>query len=209
MKPIDHFKDVWGRCAQLSALHAYLSANATAALPLDEMLRSEWVARVSALDLYIHELVAQKMMDVYEGTRPTTPSFLQFKVSIETLTRIRNAVIPTDASSAFELEVRSTLERITYQDPETIADGVRLISGVELWNELAVIIKGATQANKVSLAKVIKKDLSLICARRNKIAHEGDLQPIPPREPWPISRLNLDFVSGTIEDIVNAIDSIV
>lgn len=209
MQPIDHFKAVWLRCAQLEALHTYLNANATAALPLDEMLRAEWVARVSALDLYVHELVAQKMMDIYAGSRPDTPSFLKFKISLETLTRIRQAVNTTDASSAFELEIRTIQSRITYQDPETIADGIRLISNIELWNELAIIIKGANQSNKVIFAKVLKKDLSLICERRNKIAHEGDLQPSPPREPWPINKANLTLVSNTIEAIVNALDSIV
>ena len=114
MSPIDHFRAVWIRCAELSALYAYLAANSTKALPLDEMLRAEWVARISALDLYIHELVAQKMLDIYDGLRPSTPSFLQFKVSLETLTRIRLAAIPTDARSAFELEVRNTLARIPW-----------------------------------------------------------------------------------------------
>lgn len=208
MSPINYFKDVWSRCDQLSALHAYLSANATSVLPLDELLRAEWVARVSALDMYIHEVVAQKIMDMYEGNRPTTPSFLQFKISTETLSRIRFASISTDAASAFELDVKSSLARITYQDPEVIADGIRLISNVELWNELAVIIKYATPANKINMAKAIKKDLSLIVSRRNKIAHEGDLLPSTPRKPWLISRTDLDFVSTTIENIVKAIDSI-
>lgn len=206
MSPLTHFREVWDRCSQLSAIHAYLTANATSVLPLDELLRAEWVARVSALDMYIHELVSQKIIDIYDGNRPTTPSFLQFKISIETLTRIRSASILTDAKSAFELEIRSSLARITYQDPETIADGIRLISMVELWNELAIIIKGATTSNKSSLAKVLKKDLSLIVSRRNKIAHEGDLQPTPPRQPWAISRADLEFVTVTIESIVNAID---
>ena len=162
MSPINYFKEVWSRCDQLSALHAYLSANATSVLPLDELLRAEWVARVSALDMYIHELVAQKIMDIYKGSRPATPSYLQFKISTETFSRIRSALISTDAASAFELDIKSSLARITYQDQETIADGVRLISEVELWNELAIIIKNPSPSNKIISAKDIKKDLSLI-----------------------------------------------
>lgn len=208
MSPINYFKEVWSRCDQLSALHAYLSANATSVLPLDELLRAEWVARVSALDMYIHELVAQKIMDIYKGSRPATPSYLQFKISTETLSRIRSALISTDAASAFELDIKSSLARITYQDPETIADGVRLISEVELWNELAIIIKNPSPSNKIISAKDIKKDLSLIVSRRNKIAHEGDLQPSIPRKPWLISRTDLEFVSTTIESIVVAIDKV-
>jgi hypothetical protein len=205
VSPLTHFREVWDRCSQLSAIHAYLTANATSVLPLDELLRAEWVARVSALDMYIHELVSQKIIDIYDGNRPITPSFLQFKISIETLTRIRSASILTDAKSAFELEIRSSLARITYQDPETIADGIRLISMVELWNELVIIIGRCNDFKQIKFGKVLK-DLSLIVSRRNKIAHEGDLQPTPPRQPWAISRADLEFVTVTIESIVNAID---
>lgn len=209
MSPLDIFKDVWTRCAQLSSLYTYLFANSTSALPLDEMLRAEWVVRVSALDLYIHELVAQRMLDIYDGVNPTTQQFLQFKVSVETLNRNRSSSVPTDARSAFELDVRSTLSRITYQDPDSIANGIRIVSNIELWNELAKITQGATDSNKADFAKVIRKDLSLIVSRRNKIAHEGDLQPSSPRKPWPISQSDLIIVTRNIEKIVNAIDSIV
>jgi hypothetical protein len=188
---------------------SYLLATSTSALPLDEILRAEWVARVSALDLYIHELVAQRMLDIYDGTKPTTRQFLEFKVSVETLNRARFSSILTDARSAFELDIRTTLSRITFQDPDAIADGVRNVSTVELWNELAIIIKGATLSNKSSLAKLIKRELSLIVSRRNKIAHEGDLQPSPPRKPWPIHQSDLFIVTNCIETIVYEIDSIV
>lgn len=59
MKPIAYFESVWARCDELTAMHAYLANQLTPALRPDELLRAEWVARVSALDLYVHELVAQ------------------------------------------------------------------------------------------------------------------------------------------------------
>jgi hypothetical protein len=63
--PIAHFDAVWTRCAQLSALHTYLENNVAGILQPD-VLRAEWVARVSALDLYVHELIAQNMVATYE-----------------------------------------------------------------------------------------------------------------------------------------------
>jgi hypothetical protein len=206
--PISYFQDVWARCDELKGLHAYLDKNLTPALSPDELLRSEWVARVSALDLYIHELVAQGLLSIFEGRRSICPGYYKFSCSTETIMRIRNATSGSEASSAFNLDVRSKLSRITYQYPNDIADGIRLISPIELWNEIA-LRRGANQADMSKAAKAIKTDLSLVAERRNKIAHEGDLQPGAPRTPWPISRTDVDFASGLIEGIVNDINALV
>jgi hypothetical protein len=206
--PLEHYEAVWGRCAQVSALHAYLENRVTGILQPDELLRAEWVARVSALDLYIHELVAQQMLATFDGRRPASPAYLKFQVSTETLNRIRAAATPSDASAAFDLYVRSYLSRITYQFPDDIADGVRLCSKIELWNEVALKL-GATPATKVDIAKSLRTQLSLVVRRRNIIAHEGDLQQSPLREPWPISRADLVFVGEQIERLVRAIDAVV
>ena len=207
MTPLEHFDSVWTRCAELSALHAYLAGNVSAVLHPEELLRAEWVARLSALDLYIHELVAQRMLRIFEGQILPTPAYQQFKVSTETMERVRQAPSSIDASAAFDLEVRIHLARLTFQHPDNIADAVRLVSNVELWNQVAVQF-GATQQTKTALAKTIKTSLSLMVARRNKIAHEGDLQPTITRDPWPIAQTDVAFVAAHIEQIVRAIDRV-
>jgi hypothetical protein len=174
----------------------------------DELLRAEWVSRVSALDLYIHELIAQSMLAIFEGRRPVTPAYRRFQISTEAMDRIRAAVTRTEASAAFDLYVRGQLGRLTYQAPDDISDGIRLCSTIELWNEIAVAL-GATPSTKTDAAQSHKRQLSLIVRRRNQIAHEGDLQQLPPREPWPIAKADLTVVSGHIEQIVRAIDTLV
>lgn len=208
MTPLEHFEAVWDRCSQLSGLHAYLEGSVTSILQPDELLRAEWVARVSALDLYIHELVAQLMLATFEGRRPASPAYLKFQVSTETLNRIMAAVTPSDASAAFDLYARSYLSRITFQAPDDIADGLRLCSTIELWNEVALKL-GATPATKTGEAKSLKMQLSLVVRRRNIIAHEGDLQQSPLREPLPVNRADLSFVGDQIERIVTAINAVV
>lgn len=207
MEPIAHFEAVWKRCDQLSALFAYLSKNVTGVLQPEELLRAEWVARVSSLDLYVHELVAQEMVAIFRGVRPVSSGYSRFQISNETLNRIRAASTPSDASAAFDLEVRDRLSYLTFQDPDKIADGIRLFSNIELWNEVALKL-GATQATKGVHAKRLKTELSLVVQRRNKIAHEGDLQPSLPREPWPINQSDLALVVKLIERIVKSIDTI-
>lgn len=208
MTPISYFEDAWQRCDEIKSLQIYLDEMLTSALSADELLRSEWVARVSALDLYVHELVAQKMSEIFEGRRPTCPGYGRFSCSTETVLRIKNAVNATEATAAFDLDVKGKLGRITYQYPEDIADGVRMISDCQLWNELA-IRRGATASTKTTVAKAMKRDLSLVVDRRNKIAHEGDLQPTIPRTPWPISRSDVDFAATLIEDTVRGIETVI
>lgn len=136
------------------------------------------------------------------------PGFAKLQISSDTLMRIQSATTPTDRSSAFDLEVRTRLSQVTYQYPDDIADGVRLISPCKLWNEVALKL-GAT-ATTISVHKeFLKKRLSLIVDRRNKIVHEGDLQPTVPRTPWPISRADVTDVATFIHDIVSAIDGVV
>lgn len=208
MKPIAHFLSIWERCDHLAAIHSYLSGQLTAALNLDELLRAEWVSRVSALDLYVHELVSQKMSEIFDGTRPICSGFKRFSIAGDTMIRIRTARNLAEQCSAFDLEIRSRLGFSTFQDPEKIAEGIRLISDVALWNEIASF-QGATPATQVQRAKSAKLELSLIVERRNKIAHEGDLQPGALRTPWPLQRADLQHVSAVIKGIVDALENIV
>jgi hypothetical protein len=189
-------------------LHGYLEKSVSGVMQPDELLRAEWVARVSALDLYIHELVAQGMLATFEGRRRATPAYLRFQVPTETLNRIRAAATPSEASAAFDLYIRIYLSRITYQAPEDIAEGVRLCSAIELWNEVALKL-GASPATKADEAKSLKTQLSLVVRRRNIIAHEADLQQSPLREPWPISRADLAVVRDLIEGVARAIDAVI
>lgn len=208
MEPLDHFKEVWLRCDHLSVIHAYLANSVASALQTDEILRAEWAARVSALDLYVHELVAQRMVGIFEGKLPLCTGFSAFTVSNETMERVRTASSITDASAAFDLAVRDQLSRKTFQYPDDIASGVRLCSGIALWNEVAVHM-GSTPQTKDEDAKRIKKELAQVVGRRNKIVHEGDLQPTIPRRPWPINQADLAFVTQFVSALVYAIDAVV
>lgn len=208
MTPISYFNDVWQRCCEIEALHSYMAGTLTTVFSPNELLRAEWVARIGALDLYVHELVSQNMLKIFEGSRPICSGFSRFQFSSETLMRIHKAPTQADATAAFDLGVRGKLARKTFQFPDDIADGVRFVSDCELWNEIA-LKRGASIATKTVDAKTMKKSLSLIVERRNKIAHEGDLQPAVPRTPWPISRADVTYVATFVADIVSAIDSIV
>jgi hypothetical protein len=207
VSPLNHFEAVWARCDHLSAIHAYLARNVSPVLQPDELLRTEWASRVGALDLYVHELIAQRLVRIFQGELPKCPGYATFQLPTETMDRIRGASTPTDASAAFDLTVREQLGRKTFQYPEDIAAGVRLCSGAALWSDVA-LKRGATPQSKDEDAKRLKRELTQIVSRRNKIVHEGDLQPTVPRIPWPITQADVAFVSTLLESIVRAVDAV-
>jgi len=208
MTPKSYFDNVWARADLFGTLYAYINNNGVAALDPTELLRAEWAMRVSALDLYVHELVAQNLLKIFQGTRPVCPGFSRMQIAADTLLRIRSAGSSTVSDAAFELDVRERLARVTYQAPDDIADGIRLISPIELWNEVAKH-HGATGNDVKAKAGSIKLSLSQIANRRNKIVHEGDLQPGLPRTEWPISLTDINDVKSGILLVVSAMEVIV
>jgi hypothetical protein len=97
--------------------------------------------------------------------------------------------------------------RVTFQAPDDIAEGIRTVSSIELWSEIAKHY-GATGPDIKTSAGVLKAELSQIVNRRHKIVHEGDLQPGTPRVAWPITRPDVDHVKTVILRIVNGIEAV-
>jgi hypothetical protein len=81
-----------------------------------------------------------------------------------------------------------------------------MVSPIELWNEIAKY-HGAVPADVRNEAASLRGELTQIVNRRNKIVHEGDLQPTIPRMPWPINRTDVDHVKSTIQSVVDGIQA--
>ena len=138
--------------------------------------------RVSALDLYIHEVVSQNLLKIFQGVRLVCPGYSKLQISSDSLMRIHANGPGLTSDTTFDLEIRTKLARATYQFPDDIAEGIRMVSPIELWKEIAKH-HGAQPAAVTSDAGVLKGELTQIVNRRNKIVHEGDMQPSVPRTP--------------------------
>lgn len=194
---IDSFHVNMARVRDIGALHDALRAQTTQTLDLSDILRAELVLAVSALDHYIHEVVRAGMLEIYRGLRPETPSFLQFSVSLGSLL---GRVDGTERNDWLDAEIRRRHKWLTFQQPDKIADAIRLISDVTLWEEVGRRL-GMGYAD-------VKNELSLIIDRRNKIAHEADVDPTLPGARWPITGQQVNDALGFIEGVVNSLDAI-
>lgn len=124
-------------------------------------------------------------------------TFLQQSHSIpDILTAISSSIQNRlNSVSWLENEIRERHSYQSFQQPDKIADAIRLISDKKLWDEVS------TRMGKPALD--IKNGLSLIVERRNKIAHEADINP-------PLSLGNRWYIDeAQVNDAVNFIEQLV
>ena len=191
---IDQFRANITRVRNLGAIYKTLNAQTTAVMDLSDILRSELVMGVSALDYYIHEIVRIGMLEVYRGTRPETSAFLRFQISLE---RVRQAVSASTNDNWLDNEIRERHSWRSFQQADHIADAIRLISDISLWEQVSNYLGIPSQD--------VKEQLNLIADRRNKIVHEADMDPTPYDTRWPIDEALADDAINFIEQIAEAI----
>jgi hypothetical protein len=149
---------------------------------------------VSALDQFVHELTRLGMMEIWRGSRAVTPAYLRYAVSMEIATRLATG---TAMDFHLDSEIRTRHSLLTFQQPDRIADAVRLFSPIELWNDVGSSIR--------ENPRDIRDQLRLIVDRRNKIAHEADVDPSYPGQRWPIERKDTEDALAFVEKIGEAI----
>ena len=196
---IDLFRISIARVRDLIAVHNSLKAQASSVLDISDMLRAALVLAVSALDYYIHEIVRIGMLEIHRGERPEPPAFSGFQISLGNARAGINAEQNID--SWLEDEIRQRHSYKSFQQQKAIADAVRLICEKKLWEEVSI--------NMGSPAKDIKQQLSLIVDRRNKIAHEADIDPtLSLGNRWPIDELLVNEAVDFLEQVVESIHNI-
>lgn len=175
MQPaIEALRVSMSRVEFLGGLYSALSSLTTSAVDASDLLRAQIVLAVSALDYYVHEVTVIGMVAVFEGKRLPTQAFLKYRVSVGAI----SAGASAPNSNWFESEVRERHSHLSFQQPDKIADAIRLFSEVTLWREVSSKIGSPEQS--------VKDHLKLIVDRRNKIAHEADLDPSFPGVRWPV-----------------------
>jgi hypothetical protein len=182
------------RVRSIHALYVSFSGTVTSIVDLSDLLRAEIVLIVSALDHFVHELTRLGMMEIWRGTRATTPAYLRYRVSMDIATQL---VAATGLDYHLETEIRIQHSFLAFQQPERIAEAVRLFSSIELWNEVGSTLREGS--------KNVTSQLKLIVDRRNKIAHEADVDPSYPGQRWPIDRKDAEDALAFIEKIGEAI----
>ncbi|MEI7034123.1 HEPN domain-containing protein [Streptomyces pratensis] len=169
-----------------------LSLQVTGALQVGDLLRGALVQGVSALDRYIHEEVRERLLQLFEHEAPPA-AMLKLQVPLSAVRKFNEE----GGVAWLDEVVRERHSYLSFQNPDKIADAIRLVSERELWKEIGEITGRP--------ARDLKQELKLIVARRNSIAHESDISPVPPYEQNPITFEDVTSTLNFVEQIVSAI----
>lgn len=191
---LNRFRENLDRSRSLAGLAASLSKLTTEAVDLTDILRASLVLGVSALDNFVHEFVRLGILEVNQGNRLATDAHLSFKVP---LYAVRIAIGDTSKDEWLDLAIREAHSWLSFQQPEKIADAIRLMSAVQLWESVSREM-GMT-------AKGVKTQLNAIVDRRNKIAHEADMDPTNPGHRWPIDEALVEEALDFLDKLTAAI----
>uniref|UniRef100_E6QPW1 RiboL-PSP-HEPN domain-containing protein n=1 Tax=mine drainage metagenome TaxID=410659 RepID=E6QPW1_9ZZZZ len=181
------FQENLKRARELGALALAVESVTTSIIDVSDMWRAQIVLVVSALDHFIHDVTRLGMIEISKGSRQKTDAYLRFQMPF---TAIESALNGMPHENWVGETVREKLSWQSFQDPDKLAEAIRLISVVKLWEVVGVELTMS--------AADVKTRLRLIVERRNKIAHEADLDPANPGFRWPI---NADMAADTINFI--------
>ena len=142
-------------------------AGSMPAMGLDDFLRAALAAAVSAWDAFIHSLVVEGIRLQLRGYGPDNIS--------------KNVPLPISRLRAFQEDPRALLDEVverisedlyrkTFQDPEDVADALKMLHGGPLWLTLA--------DGDGAVANRLKLELKTVVQRRNVIVHQADIDPV-------------------------------
>lgn len=194
---INRFESNIQQIHNIHQTYKVLDSQTTNIIDITDVLRAEIVLCVSALDYYIHEAVRIGLIEIFAGTRAETKHSKKFEVSVSS---VKEAIANPDNFDWFENEIREKHSYKSFQQANKIADAIRLISEIKLWEEVGRIMGDEPQN--------IKARLDLIIDRRNKIAHEADMNPSYPGVRWAINEILVEETVDFIERLVKAIHSL-
>lgn len=192
LRALEQFNDNVMRVKGFSGLTRAVVSLTTSAIDASDMLRAQYVFAVSALDLYVHEITRLGMLEVFDGARVAPPGYFRFRISLDCV----GAGLLVSRGD-FDAEIRVQHGYLAFQQPDKISEAIRLFKEIKLWESVG---------NRLGIsAGDVKERLKLIVDRRNKIAHEADVDPTYPKARWPISASDVDGVVAFLNEVVHAI----
>jgi hypothetical protein len=183
---------------QLGVIYIAFVDKVTPAINLDELLRAELVLAVGALDCYVHDLVRIGMGLAFKSGKGEPNAYLNLGVSLDFVKKLLSAASENDRLHLFEQEIRRIQGFRTFQTAENISQALSLIGIKAIWDKVANILG----MNSVD----VRTQLNLVIDRRNRIAHESDVDPsLGIGNKYPIDCSLVDKAVGFLDSVAHAI----
>lgn len=187
---------------QLGLIFLAFADKVTEAIRLDELLRAELVLAVSAVDCYIHDIVRIGMTRCFSAIGGEPNAYLNFGVSLGLAKQIAAETSEPVRLTLVEEEIRRLHGFRTFQNAENISQALALIGVKSIWDKVGVLL---------SIPSIdVRTRLDIIVDRRNRIAHESDINPtMGIGMKYPIDHPMVQKAVDFLERMVRAIHSTV
>lgn len=150
---------------------------------LTDLLRSELVNIVSAMDRFIHEVVRIGIINTYLGISSQTDKCKTIPVSFATMNKVLECRLIEKPTCNEEIadywinkEIVSILKTMSFQKISKIKDALSYIWDVSykipaIISKMQYVFPGTTDNEK---QRYLEEKIDLIVSRRNQIVHEAD-----------------------------------
>jgi hypothetical protein len=193
-RAIQQFRDNLLRARELGNLAQAVGNMTTTVIDVSDIWRAQVVLGVSALDHFVHEMTWLGMIDIAKGNRPKTDAYARFALPLDAL---EQGLAGQSHDVWLGDAIREKHSWVSFQHPDKIADAIRLISSIKLWEEVGQELLLSGEDAKIQL--------QLIVERRHKIAHEADMDPANPGFRWPITDTMAGEALSFVERVAEAI----
>lgn len=133
----------------------------------EEILRAQIVLIISAFDTFIHDCVRIGIVRKYSVSGSLSNQLKRFSIPFCDLVGINNLTTMTEKVQYLDGVIRKVNSKDSYQSPDSVEYAMGLLGIKNIWTKVS--------AGMHMPAADIRSELSSIVNRRNKIAHESDL----------------------------------
>lgn len=167
---------------------------------LDEVLRAQLVQIVSAFDTFIHDCVRIGIVNKFISSGVISNTLKDYPIPFEDLCVINSLPNINDKVMYLDGVIKKVNSKDSYQSPKSVEYALGLIGVSNIWSKVAPSMRMSPQDVKVELANIVN--------RRNKIAHESDLDALGvslnPITKTEVERVNA-FIYGLVINIFHQI----
>lgn len=165
----------------------------------DDALRAAYFQAVSSFDFYVHEIVAIEASHRFRNAIPTRNILLPMEITMISLEE--------DRYIAVDANIRERNSYKAFVDPQKLSEVLSCFCD-KPW-DVIVDVHNALHGDGVDRNSLVGQ-LKNIWKRRNKIAHEADVNPtLSGVSLWPIDRADTEITVDFVEKLARCLPDVI
>lgn len=192
------FEDNLRSVLVLDAIYNFL-VNQVTALDISELLRAEFFLIVSTLDQYIHEVVRDGLLKTFD-TSNESKGLNSVSIPLQQVKTLLGINDELERKQFLNAAIKKSMSKDTYESPTSIENALGFLGIDKIWTR---VCKDTERKPKDT-----RDQLALIVHRRNKIAHEADID-FATGEKIPIDKETIKDCLFFVQWFVSSVDLIV